>query len=406
MIKRTKAISILLMLVSLASCEPIRFTFGKPSSNKNNTTTNSSSSINTIDSIEITNPIDRLILGHTYQLNTSTDEEIIWESGNTNIVSIDKEGVITGKKIGSTTIYASLAIDSSVSTEMNITVVNKTPTPTSSSSSSNNNSSSSSQTNPIENENPNPKKYKLNWHDEFDGNSLNMNYWSYQEGDGSQYGIPGWGNGEQQYYSQDNVSVNNGALKITARRENKGGKAYTSARIRTANKVAFTYGRIEAKIKLPPYQGLWPAFWMLPDTTTYGNWPNSGEIDIMEAKGRLPNETSAAIHFANNNNQHAYNTGTCDLNQTLSSNMKDWHTYAVEWESDSLFFYVDDICFFGSKCNQYSGVQGNSGQPFDKNFHILLNLAVGGMFDNYINPNDSDLPASMEVDYVRWWGLK
>lgn len=405
MIKRTKAISILLMLVSLASCEPIRFTFSKPSSNKNNTT-NSSSSINTIDSIEITNPIDRLFLGHTYQLNTSTDEEIIWESGNTNIVSIDKEGVITGKKIGSTTIYASLAIDSSVSTEMNITVVNKTPTPTSSSSSSNNNSSSSSQTNPIENENPNPKKYKLNWHDEFDGNSLNMNYWSYQEGDGSQYGIPGWGNSEQQYYSQDNVSVNNGALKITARRENKGGKAYTSARIRTANKVAFTYGRIEAKIKLPPYQGLWPAFWMLPDTTTYGNWPNSGEIDIMEAKGRLPNETSAAIHFANNNNQHAYNTGTCDLNQTLSSNMKDWHTYAVEWESDSLFFYVDDICFFGSKCNQYSGVQGNSGQPFDKNFHILLNLAVGGMFDNYINPNDSDLPASMEVDYVRWWGLK
>lgn len=405
MIKRTKAISILLMLVSLASCEPIRFTFGKPSSNKNNTT-NSSSSINTIDSIEITNPIDRLVLGHTYQLNTSTDEEIIWESGNTNIVSIDKEGVITGKKIGSTTIYASLAIDSSVSTEMNITVVNKTPTPTSSSSSSNNNSSSSSQTNPIENENPDPKKYKLNWHDEFDGNSLNMNYWSYQEGDGSQYGIPGWGNSEQQYYSQDNVSVNNGALKITARRENKGGKAYTSARIRTANKVAFTYGRIEAKIKLPPYQGLWPAFWMLPDTSTYGNWPNSGEIDIMEAKGRLPNETSAAIHFADNNNQHKYNTGTCDLNQTLSSNMKDWHTYAVEWESDSLFFYVDDICFFGSKCNQYSGVEGNSGQPFDKNFHILLNLAVGGMFDNYISPNDSDLPASMEVDYVRWWGLK
>lgn len=405
MIKRTKAISILLMLVSLASCEPIRFTFSKPSSNKNNTT-NSSSSINTIDSIEITNPIDRLVLGHTYQLNTSTDEEIIWESGNTNIVSIDKEGVITGKKIGSTTIYASLAIDSSVSTEMNITVVNKTPTPTSSSSSSNNNSSSSGQTNPIENENPDSKKYKLNWHDEFDGNSLNMNYWSYQEGDGSQYGIPGWGNSEQQYYSQDNVSVNNGALKITARRENKGGKAYTSARIRTANKVAFTYGRIEAKIKLPPYQGLWPAFWMLPDTTTYGNWPNSGEIDIMEAKGRLPNETSAAIHFADNNNQHKYNTGTCDLNQTLSSNMKDWHTYAVEWESDSLFFYVDDICFFGSKCNQYSGVQGNSGQPFDKNFHILLNLAVGGMFDNYINPNDSDLPASMEVDYVRWWGLK
>lgn len=405
MIKKTKTISILLMLVSLASCEPIRFTFSKPSSNKNNST-NSSSTINTIDSIEITNPIDRLVLGHTYHLNTSTDEEIIWESGNTNIVSIDKEGVITGKKIGSTTIYASLAIDSSVSTEMNITVVNKTPTPTSSSSSSNNNSSSSSQTDPIENENPNPKKYKLNWHDEFDGKSLNMNYWSYQEGDGSQYGIPGWGNSEQQYYSQDNVSVNNGALKITARRENKGGKAYTSARIRTANKVAFTYGRIEAKIKLPPYQGLWPAFWMLPDTSTYGNWPNSGEIDIMEAKGRLPNETSAAIHFADNNNQHKYNTGTCDLNQTLSSNMKDWHTYSVEWESDSLFFYVDDICFFGSKRNQYSGIQGNSGQPFDKNFHILLNLAVGGMFDNYINPNDSDLPASMEVDYVRWWGLK
>ncbi|MCA9256927.1 MAG: glycoside hydrolase family 16 protein, partial [Phycisphaerales bacterium] len=122
---------------------------------------------------------------------------------------------------------------------------------------------------------------QLIWSDEFDGTTLNANNWSYQLGDGSQYGLAGWGNNELQYYTSrpENIYVANGELHIVARQESFSGYNYTSARIRTENKADFLYGRIEARIRIPSTKGIWPAFWMLPTDSPLGGWASSGEID-------------------------------------------------------------------------------------------------------------------------------
>ena len=152
--------------------------------------------------------------------------------------------------------------------------------------------------------------WKLVWSDEFTGDRLDETKWDYQIGNGVRYGVTDWGNNEAEYYSEDNVTVSHGTLKIEAKREELGGKSYTSGRIRTladpkedgtGRETLFStkYGRIEARMKLPTGTGLWPAFWLLPDPNgnTYGNWAASGEIDIMEARGRIPDETSGTISY-------------------------------------------------------------------------------------------------------------
>jgi beta-glucanase (GH16 family) len=123
----------------------------------------------------------------------------------------------------------------------------------------------------------------LVWADEFDGAQLDPESWYFEEGDGSQYGIPGWGNNELEWYLPNSAQLENGMLVITAREEATNGKNYTSARINTRDRFAFRYGRIEARIRLPGGQGIWPAFWLLPQDDVYGTWAASGEIDIMEA---------------------------------------------------------------------------------------------------------------------------
>ena len=122
----------------------------------------------------------------------------------------------------------------------------------------------------------------LLWADEFSGTALDEAKWNYQLGTGCDEGICGWGNNELQYYKQENVTLSNGVLQITAKKERVRGSAYTSGRINTSAKGDWTYGRFEALIKLPEGGGLWPAFWMLPTDNVYGGWPESGEIDIME----------------------------------------------------------------------------------------------------------------------------
>ncbi|MBQ5674030.1 MAG: glycoside hydrolase family 16 protein, partial [Lachnospiraceae bacterium] len=140
--------------------------------------------------------------------------------------------------------------------------------------------------------------WKLVWNDEFDGNALDTTKWSCQIGNG----YNGWGNQESQYYTAENVSVADGTLKITAKKEKKGGFDYTSSRIRTVTDDGQTlfstkYGKVEARIKLPSGTGLWPAFWMMPVNSEYGSWPLSGEIDIMEARGRELDTVHGTIHF-------------------------------------------------------------------------------------------------------------
>ena len=245
--------------------------------------------------------------------------------------------------------------------------------------------------------------YTLVWNDEFDGTSLNESNWSYMYGDGSNYGNPGWGNGEAQFYTKNNTRVQNGQLIITAKAESLGGKNYTSSRLRTAGKVYTTYGRIEASISLPAIAGMWPAFWMLPESDTpYGGWAAGGEIDIMEAKGRVNTSTSGALHFGEVGRSTYISNNQTFPNQTFEG----FHVYAIEWEEHEIRWYVDDRLFMICSSDQWwSANSDRDTAPFDVDFHILLNMAVGGHFDGYTLPPEGFESAEMCVDYVRIYTL-
>lgn len=231
------------------------------------------------------------------------------------------------------------------------------------------------------------------WSDEFNGTALDVSKWNYQTGDGCAEGICGWGNNELQSYQQENVVVSDGTLKITARKERKRGSAYTSGRINTKGKADFTYGRFEALIKLPYGDGLWPAFWMLSTDEPYGGWPQSGEIDIMEFVASKPDETLGYIHYGDPypNNQNQGNTY-----KLAQGNFPDgYHEFALEWEPGEIRWFVDGILFSVKRTEDLEPYAW----PFDHNFHFLLNVAVGGNLGGPVD--DSMLPATMEVDYVR-----
>ncbi len=237
----------------------------------------------------------------------------------------------------------------------------------------------------------------LVWSDEFDGSSLDLTKWEPQVGDGCSEGICGWGNNELQYYKAENAVVNGGTLKIIAKRERVKSKAYTSARLRTKGLADFTFGRFEARIKLPVGQGLWPAFWMLSTNEPYGGWPQSGEIDIMEYLGQHPEEVFGTIHYGDlyPNNQF---TGTDFTKYDGTTFAEDFHVFAVEWEPDVIRWYVDDVLYQ----TLTSADVAPYNWPFDggNQMHFLLNVAVGGNL-----PGDPDgstpFPSEMEVDYVR-----
>ncbi len=253
--------------------------------------------------------------------------------------------------------------------------------------------------------------YRLVWRDEFNGASLDTAKWGYQTGIkdiyGSSVGPDYWGNGELQYYTEDAVSVADGALKITATRQQQGDRPFTSGRILTRDKASFTYGYFEARMKTPTGSGMWPAFWMLPQPSSpdnseneYGGWPANGEIDIMEAKGRLENKVDTTLHFGKAWNEHDYVT----QETTLSSNTDEWHTYAVDWTAGAISWFVDgQKVLTVTKDRWWSQDVSNQGksQPFDKPFYIIFNLAVGGMYDSYNQPDGSFTSAAMYVDYVR-----
>lgn len=238
-----------------------------------------------------------------------------------------------------------------------------------------------------------PEGYNtLYWSDEFNGDSLDTSKWTYEIGNGDW----GWGNGESQYYTNSNDTVSDGVLTISAKKQKVDNFDYTSTRIKTQNKVKFTYGYVEAKIALPAVNGMWPAFWMMPNNSVYGGWPHSGEIDIMEARGRVRYTSSSAIHFSNAGG-HTYNT-----NEKSGHDITEFHKYAVEWEEGAISFYVDDVMYFTNNKSQWS-TQNSSSEtaPFDQDFYIILNLAVGGQFDNWTMPPENFVSAAMRIDYVR-----
>ena len=238
----------------------------------------------------------------------------------------------------------------------------------------------------------------LVWSDEFNAVQLDPEVWFFETGDGSQYGIPGWGNNELQYYLPANTWLENGLLTIEARSEPAKGFDYTSARINTRDRFAFRYGRIEARMRLPGGQGLWPAFWLLPQDDVYGTWAASGEIDIMEAVnlgGTGGNEVHGTIHYGGAWPNNAFSSETYLVPADATT---EFHTYAIEWDAAEIRWYVDDVLY--AMRNFWHSTGGSFPAPFDQPFYILVNVAVGGNFPGSPDAG-TEFPATMEIDWVR-----
>jgi beta-glucanase (GH16 family) len=236
--------------------------------------------------------------------------------------------------------------------------------------------------------------WSLVWADEFtqaDGTSPDGSKWVFDTG------ATGWGNRELQYYTSrtDNVRVEQGQLVIEAKRESHLGSDYTSGRLKTLGKWAWTFGRFEARIKIPRTQGIWPAFWMLGANIGTARWPNCGEIDIMENIGREPGIVHGTLHGP------GYSGGSgIGAPSTLPGGgafADDFHVYAVEWTPTQITWFVDDRQYFSVTP---SNLPAGAKWVFDQPQFILLNVAVGGNWPGYPD-GTTVLPQRMIVDYVR-----
>ena len=240
-----------------------------------------------------------------------------------------------------------------------------------------------------------PEGYELVWNDEFDGDSIDRSNWTYDIGGW------GWGNGEAQYYTDrpENARVQNGLLVIEADSEQFEGSYYTSARLLTQGLREFQYGYIEARIKVPDGVGTWPAFWMLganfgrdtedPDDS---NWPDVGEIDIMEYAGREPDLVLGTIHGPG----YAGAGGLTKWNRQEFPIADDFHTFAIDWDYDGIRWYFDGELY----SDKSRDAVGEREWVFDQPFFIILNLALGGTVGGSIG-FDTEFPQYMYIDHVR-----
>jgi beta-glucanase (GH16 family) len=253
------------------------------------------------------------------------------------------------------------------------------------------------------------RNWQLTWDDEFNGTSIDLTKWTFQTGGG------GWGNGELEYYTNPTVKTQNpnafvsdGVLHIRAIKEDYLGSTWTSARLNSLGSAGLsqTYGRFEVRAAAPWGQGLWPAYWMMPTDSVYGGWSNSGEIDILETHGQHLYNDWGTLHFGN---PHVQTNHAPYLFTSPQHDASDWHTYALEWDPTEIRWYIDDYCY--EIQNATSGPGGGPAwwlnadpstfpKPYDQNYYILLNLAVGGNWPGY---PDSTTPTTADflIDYVR-----
>ncbi|MDO3695518.1 family 16 glycosylhydrolase [Wenyingzhuangia sp. chi5] len=225
----------------------------------------------------------------------------------------------------------------------------------------------------------------LVWSEDFDVDGKpNEDNWDYEIGRGN----GGWGNNEAQYYTarSSNVSISNGILKITVKKENYYGAEYTSTRIRTKGKFEFKYGVIEVRAKLPSGGGTWPAIWMLGANFEAVGWPSCGEIDIMEHVGNDQDRIHGTLHYPGNYG------GSANTNSTIIPNVSsEFKTYKTIWNENEIKFYTDDLLIHS--------FSNSSSVPFNHPFYMILNVAIGGSFGGQI---DSDFTeSSMEIDYIK-----
>jgi beta-glucanase (GH16 family) len=236
--------------------------------------------------------------------------------------------------------------------------------------------------------------YKMVWNDEFDVNGLpDSNKWSYD----TTANAWGWGNCELQWYTTNNTKntyIKDGYLHIVAIKEKTGSRNFSSGRLITRDKAEWLYGRAEVRAKMPAARGTWPAIWMLPADSVYGGWPASGEIDIIEHVGYLPDSIYASTHCQS----YYFKIGT---QKTKGLYMPDctqkFHTYVMEWSPEEISMYCDSIKYFNFK-NEHKTYKE---WPFDKSFYMILNLAVGGSWGGVQGVDSSAFPQEMVVDYVR-----
>ena len=244
------------------------------------------------------------------------------------------------------------------------------------------------------------KKWKLVWSDEFNGDQIDSSKWHFEMNG------KGGGNGELQYYTDrpQNASVHDGHLVITALKEDykgpDGKRSYTSARMLTKGSGDWQYGRFEAKIKMPKGKGMWPAFWMMPTAEVYGGWPLSGEIDIAEVIGNQPNTVYGTLHYGDKWPKNVHSGDKYILPDGDFSD--DFHVYAVEWQEGELRWYLDGH-LYGTQ-TQWRTASAPFPAPFNQQFYIILNVAVGGAWPGRPDAGTT-FPQKMEVDYVRVYQL-
>ena len=238
---------------------------------------------------------------------------------------------------------------------------------------------------------------KIIWLDDFT-EILYTNNWTAIIGNGAEYGIPGWGNNESQYYTSNlkNSSVVNGCLRITPLNESINNFNYTSAKLVTENKVDFTQpGRITVRFRSPEGVGMWPAIWMMPLESIYGGWPASGEIDLVEIRGDNMQEILSTVHYGADPSNHKFQGGSYFLPQSNNLNER-FHELEFIWQENSMKFILDSqFTVFEITSNQ---IGFDENYPFNEIFYLIINVAVGGNFvGNYINNNDLCYEAESET---------
>ncbi len=239
------------------------------------------------------------------------------------------------------------------------------------------------------------------WSDEFNENGTpDPTKWTFEIGNGDW----GWGNGELQYYTDraENAFVMDGILNIRAIRESYGGKDYTSARLKTKLKGDWTYGRIQIRARLANVagRGTWAALWMLPTDQIYGQWPDSGEIDIMEHVGYDPGRFHGTVHTGAFNHMRGTQNGN-----DMAAALNDWHVYEIDWSADKIDFIID-----GSRFHTFRRQESSTFRewPFDERFHLILNIAVGGTWGAAQGVDEAAFTGVgqiMEIDWVRVYSV-
>jgi beta-glucanase (GH16 family) len=247
--------------------------------------------------------------------------------------------------------------------------------------------------------------WQLAWSDEFNGSSIDSSHWTFDIGTGPPF--PGWGNNELEYYTSrpQNAYVTNGLLHIVALQESYNGSGYTSAKMKTSGLFSKKFGRFEFRARLPAGQGYWPALWLMPQNSAYGGWAASGEIDLMENRGSNPTNVLGTIHYGGTYPNNTHSSGP-SYNFPAGDSVTNFHTYALEWATNAIRWYVDDHLYetqtswWSSSNPTNTSIRNPYPAPFDQPFYIIMNLAVGGNFGG--NPNGSTVfPGEMQIDYVR-----